>query len=663
MSSFFGGIDKMDTYRDIKYLELLARTFPNRKAAAAEIINLNAVLSLPKGTEYYLSDLHGEYDAFRHMIQSASGVIKIKINEIFGNVLSGAERYHLASLIYNAKAEIARTKKNPDIDFEQWCKTSLYRLVLVAQAVASKYTRSKVRKRLPKYWKYNMEELLNSEDETNKEAYYNAIIDSIVETGMAEEYIDDLTNLISTLCVDKLHIIGDIYDRGPHPDYIMDFLMEHEDVDFQWGNHDIVWMGAAAGSWACTANILRINISYNNFDMLEIGYGINLRPLTSFANKVYGDDDCKAFWPKGIDTNEFDPVSEETAARMHKAISVIQFKVEGQRIKANPEFNLEHRLLLDKIDFEEGTVEVKGKKYPLKDANLPTIDPKDPYKLTSEEKRVIENLQVSILRSEKLQEHMKFLLSRGSLYKALNDKLMFHGCVPLDEEGNFAEVPFGGKTYSGRALFEYLDEAVREEFYNPKNDRESGNCADIMWYLWLGAYSPLFGKDQMTTFERLFIEDKKTHKELTVGYFSKRDDKEFCEKVLAEFGLDPEKSHILNGHVPVKIKDGESPIKGGGKLLVIDGGISRAYQKKTGIAGYTFIYNSWLMALAEHKPYMPLQKNGKQDFYAPKVFVVERLKDRMRVKDTDQAPELLKEIADLKALMEAFKLGHIKEKF
>lgn len=648
---------------NLKYLELLAQKYPNRKAAAAEIINLNAILHLPKGTEYYLSDLHGEYDAFRHMIQSASGVIKIRINELFGDTLSGEERYHLASLIYNVEAEIARIKLDPSLDFKKWCADNLYRLVLVCKSCASKYTRAKVRKKLPKYWAYSMDELLNADDESNKDAYYNAIIDSIIETGMAEIYIKELAKLISMLCVDRLHIIGDIYDRGPHPDYIMDFLTHHNDVDFQWGNHDIVWMGAAAGSWACTANILRINISYNNFDMLEIGYGINLRPLTSFANKIYADDECRAFWPKGIDKNEFDPVSEATAAKMHKAIAVIQFKIEGQRILENPEFELDHRRLLHKIDFENGTVEIKGKVYPLKDANLPTIDPEDPYKLTAEEKRVIENLQVSILRSEKLQQHMTFLFTHGSLYKVLNNKLMFHGCVPVDENNEFAEVTLNGNTYSGKALFDYLDAAVREEFFNPELDRESGKCGDIMWYLWLGAKSPLFGKDQMTTFERLFIEDKKTHKEITAGYFALRDDKEFCEKVLEEFGLDPEKSHILNGHVPVKIKDGESPIKGGGKLLVIDGGISKAYQKKTGIAGYTFIYNSYLMALAEHKPYTPLSKTGKQTFYSPRLFEVEVLKERIRVKDTDQAPELETQIKDLKELMDAFRKGHIKERY
>lgn len=645
----------------LKFLQLLAKKYPNRRAASAEIINLNAILSLPKGTEYYLSDLHGEYEAFRHMIQSASGVIKMKINEIFIGQLSGKERYHLAALIYNAEAEIKRIKLNPTIDFKQWCKDNILRLIIVCKAVSTKYTRSKVRKRLPKYWAYSMDELLHADDESNKSAYYDKIIDSIIETGMAEIYITQLAEAITILCVDRLHIIGDIWDRGAHPDYIMDYLMQYDDVDFQWGNHDIVWMGAAAGSWACTANILRMNISYNNFDMLEIGYGINLRPLTSFATRTYGNDPCTAFMPKILEENEFDQVSKETAARMHKAIAIMQFKIEGQRIKANPEFELENRLLLDKIDFEKGTIEIKGETFPLKDTNFPTVDPNNPYELTSEEKRVMENLQASILRSDKLQDHIKFLFSHGGLYKVMNDKLMFHGCIPLDEDGNYAKCTLHGHSYSGKALFDYIDREVRREYFSHDEECEDGTNGDIMWYLWLGPKSPLFGKDQMTTFERLFIEDKRTHKENTVGYYTRRDDKEFCESILREFGIDPEKGHILNGHVPVKIKDGESPIKGDGKLFVIDGGISKAYQKKTGIAGYTFIYNSWIMALAEHKPYMPLQPDGSQEFYAPRVFIVEELDKRVMVRDTDQAAGLKEQIDELKELIEAYRRGFIKE--
>ncbi len=646
---------------DLKYLKLLSRKYPNRQAASAEIINLNAILALPKGTEYYLSDLHGEYEAFRHMIQSASGVIKVKINEIFKDELTGKQRYHLASLIYNASAEIRRVKNNPTIDYRKWCKENLLRLIIVCKAVSTKYTRSKVRTKLPKYWDYSMDELLHADDEANKGTYYNAIIDSIIETGMAEPYIKQLTQAITELCVDRLHIIGDIFDRGAHPDLIMDYLMQYSDVDFQWGNHDIVWMGAAAGSWACTANILRMNISYNNFDMLEIGYGINLRPLTSFANRVYGKDPCEAFMPKVLEENKFDPVSKKTAARMHKAIAIMQFKVEGQRIMDNPSLELEHRLLLDKIDYKKGTITIKGETYELRDKNFPTIDPDDPYKLTDEELRVIRNLQASVTRSKKLQEHIKFMFSHGALYKVMNEKLMFHGCIPTEKNGDFTKCYIKGRGYRGKALFDYLDREVRKAYFSPDESAKEGAAGDIMWYLWLGPKSPLFGKDQMTTFERLFIEDKKTHKEKTSVYYKYRDDRMFCEKILKEFGVNPRRGHILNGHVPVKIKDGESPIKGEGKLFVIDGGISKAYQKKTGIAGYTFIYNSWLMALAEHKPYMPLQPNGKQNFFAPRLFIVDKLKQRVLVRDTDQAPELQSQVDELKELIEAYRKGLIKE--
>ncbi len=646
---------------NIKYLELLSQKYPNRKAASAEIINLNAILALPKGTEYFLSDLHGEFEAFKHIIKSASGVIKLKINEIFQNDLSSEERYNLSSLIYNAEAEINRTKLNPNIDYAKWCKDNILRLVLVCKAVSSKYTRSKVRKKLPKYWAYSLDELLHAHDSINRAGYYETIVDSIIESGMAEDYIKTLTHSITILCVDRLHIIGDIYDRGAHPDEIMDYLMGVKDVDFQWGNHDIVWMGAAAGSWACTANILRMNIGYNNFDMLEIGYGINLRPLTSMANRVYADDPCTAFMPKVIEENKFDPVSKETAAKMHKAIAIMQFKIEGQRIKANPQYNLNHRLILDKIDYEKGTLTIKGVEHPLKDTNFPTIDPKDPYRLTDEEQRVIENLQASILRSERLQKHIKYLFTHGSLYKVCNNNLMFHGCIPVDENGQFEYVDYLDQPYKGRALFDALDKEVRNAYFNSDMNEKNQANGDIMWYMWLGAKSPLFGKDQMTTFERLFIADKSTHKEHASGYYKLRDDKSLCERILEEFGVDKDKGHILNGHVPVKIKDGESPIKGGGKLFVIDGGISKAYHKTTGIAGYTFIFNSRMMALAEHKPYMPLQEDGSQTFYAPEISSVKTLDRRITVRDTDQAKELIQQIKEIEELIEAYRKGFIKE--
>ena len=645
---------------DIKFLELLSKDYPNIQAASAEIINLSAILALPKGTEYFLSDLHGEHEAFVHMLKSASGTIKSKIDEHYGGVLSETDRYDLAALIYNPQAEINRRKKS-EADFDKWCSTVIFRLITICKSVSTKYTRSKVRRRLPKYLDYAMDELLHADDEENKAHYYNAIIDSVVECGIAEQFICELADLISTLAVDQLHIIGDMFDRGAHPDDILDFLMDYHDVDIQWGNHDIVWMGAATGNWACISNILRMNISYNNFDMLEIGYGINLRPLSIFAEQVYGDDDCKAFAPHILDRNVYDPVDEVLAAKMHKAISIIQFKCEGQRVMAHPEYKMDKRLILDKINWDEGTVEIEGNTYKLRDTNLPTVDPEDPYALTDEENAVMDSLEASILNSEKLQKHIRFLYSHGSLYTKINGNLLYHGCIPMTEDGEFQEVDINGVPYKGKALMDYIDDQVRKAYFAPNESEEVGRSGDIMWYLWEGSNSPLFGKEKMTTFERLFIEDKASHKEPTRPYYRLINEKAPCEKILKEFGLDPKRSKILNGHVPVKIKDGESPIKGGGILYVIDGGISKAYQKQTGIAGYTFIFNSRFMALAEHKPYSPLQPDGTQVFDAPVVQTVEVLPERMMVLDTDQGADIVQQIDDIKQLVDAYRRGIIKE--
>lgn len=647
---------------DIKYLTRLAKDYPNIKAASAEIINLKAILALPKGTEYFLSDLHGEHEAFIHMLKSASGTIKMKIDEHYGSILSEKDRDDLAALIYNAEAEIARRKKS-ERNFDDWCATAIYRLITICKSVSTKYTRSRVRKRLPKYMDYSIDELLHADDEANRAYYYSEIINSVIECGLAETYIIELTEAISRLAVDKLHIIGDIFDRGAHPDAIMDFLMDFHDVDFQWGNHDIVWMGAATGNWACIANLLRMNISYNNFDMLEVGYGINLRPLSTFAEKVYGDDPCQFFKPHMLDRNEFDPVPEDLAAKMHKAIAICQFKIEGQRIKDHPEYKLEKRLLLDKINLEEGTVEVEGVKWSLRDTNFPTLDPQNPYELTAEEKEVMRALSASFVNSEKLQSHIKFLYSHGALYTRINGNLLYHGCIPLNEEGEFQEVELNGVKLKGKALMDYLDDQVRKAYYSPHKSDESGYSGDLMWYLWLGGDSPLFGKEKMTTFERLFIADKSTHKEYTRPYYKLIHKREICEKIIREFDLDPSKAKILNGHVPVKIKDGESPIKGGGLLYVIDGGISKAYQKQTGIAGYTFIFNSRFMALAEHKPYSPLQPDGTQEFHSPVMKTVETMTERLLIIDTDQGTELVEKVEDLKELVEAFKNGEIKEQY
>ena len=645
---------------DIKYLELLAKDYPNIEAASAEIINLNAILALPKGTEYFLSDLHGEHEAFIHMLKSASGTIRGKIDEHYGGVLGEQDRSELAALIYNAEAEIKRRKKS-EKNFNQWCTTVIYRLITICKSVSTKYTRSRVRRRLPKYLDYAMDELLHADDEENKNHYYESIINSVIECGIGEEFIKAMADVISVLAVDQLHIIGDIFDRGAHPDEILDFLMGYHDVDFQWGNHDIVWMGAATGNWACITNILRMNISYNNFDMLEVGYGINLRPLASFAAREYADDPCEKFMPHILDENKYDPIDEHLAAKMHKAIAIMQFKVEGQRIKAHPEYKMEKRLLLDKIDFEKGTIKIEGKEWTLCDTDFPTIDPNNPYKLSKDEEKVLKSLEASILNSEKLQSHIRFLFTHGALYKKVNGNLLYHGCIPMTETGEFAEVTINGRAYKGRALMDYLDEQVRAAYYSPCESEEIGRSGDLMWYLWEGSDSPLFGKEKMTTFERLFIADKAAHKEPTRPYYKLIKYREPCEKILKEFGLSDRHSKILNGHVPVKIKDGESPIKGGGLLYVIDGGISKAYQKQTGIAGYTFIFNSRFMALAEHTPYEPLKEDGTQKFVSPVVKIVETLPERMMVLDSDQGVVMVDQIEDMKQLVEAYRKGIIKE--
>ena len=646
---------------DWNLLKNLSKKYPDISSATQEIVNLSAILSLPKGTEYFLSDLHGEHEAFIHMLKSASGVIKGKIDEIFGPDLTSEERDDLASLVYNAEAEIERRKKSEE-DFNRWCRTSMLHLVLVCKSVCNKYTQSKIRKRLPKAYAYIIDELLHADDEANMGNYYTQIINTMIECNVAEEFIIEMSEVISSLAVDRLHIIGDIWDRGSHPDRIMDYLMGFHDVDFQWGNHDIVWMGAATGNWACIANCLRMNISYNNFDMMEVGYGINLRPLALMAQKYYQDDPCAKFTPKVIEENKLDPIDSQLVAKMNKAVSVMQFKIEGQRIKAHPEWNLRHRMMLDKIDYSKGTILINGVEWELNDKNFPTIDPDDPYKLTDDEEAVMKGLSVAFLENEKLQRHIRFIITHGALYKIVNGNLLYHGCIPMNEDGTFKECEIDGKVYSGKAYMDKLDAMVREAYFREEPPKRKGKSGDLMWYLWLSANSPLFGKDQMTTFERCFIDDKKSHKEHTVPYYRLIADKEVCERILTEFGLDPEESVILNGHVPVKIKDGESPVKGGGKLFIIDGGMSKAYQKTTGIAGYTFIFNSRYMALAEHKPYQPLQPDGTQKFYSPVITIVKNMKNRVLIKDTDIGEELIRERDELKELVAAYRNGSMKER-
>lgn len=645
---------------DSKYLEMLAGRYPNHRAVKTEIINLKAIMALPKGTEYFLSDIHGEYDAFQYFVRSASGTIKVKIDEAFSDEMSDEEREKLAALIYDPVHEIERRRASEE-SFHEWCRDSILRLTTICRMVSSKYSRSKVRKILPNNTGYMMDELMFADDDANRENYYREIINATIEYDAAETLIKELAATISSMAVDHLHVIGDIFDRGPKPDDVMEFLMTRRSVDIQWGNHDMVWMGAACGNRACIANIIRMNVSYNNFDMLEYGYGINLRPLATLAEKVYKDDECRSFWPHVIDKNRYDPIPEDLAAKMHKMIAIIQFKIEGQIIKAHPEYHLDHRLLLDKIDFENGTVEAYGKTYPLKDTNLPTVDPEDPYRLTEEEEEVISALEGSILISRKFQEHIKFLYSHGSMFLTYNGNLLFHGCIPMKENGEFLDVTINGRTHRGAGLFKFLDSEVRDAYFNPPKGTTSAEAANLMWYLWLGADSPLFGKDKMTTFERLFIEDKSSHKEHTVPYYRLINRKDICVKIIRDFGLDPSHGKILCGHVPVKIKDGESPMRGEGMLYIIDGGISKAYQKTTGIAGYTFIFNSRFMALSEHSPYEPIREDGTQVFKSPIIKTVFELPDRMLIIDTDMGKKLREQVDDLEQLYAEFKKGTIKE--
>ena len=644
-----------------KYLERLSELYPTIAAASTEVINLEAILNLPKGTEHFLTDVHGEYEAFSHVLKNGSGSVKRKIDDVFGNTLSRQDTQALATLIYypwEKMERILKKEENP----EDWYKITLYRLIEVCRRASSKYTRSKVRKALPREFAYVMEELITERgDLADKESYYGAIVQTIIRVGRAGQFIAALCELIQRLTVDHLHIVGDIFDRGPGPHIIMDKLMAYHSVDVQWGNHDVLWMGAAAGQLCCIANVIRICARYGNLDILEDGYGINLLPLANFALNTYGDDPCSCFALKG--TNTYEQPELELNLKMHKAISVIQFKAEGQAIRRHPEFGLGHRNLLQQIDYEKGTIFLDGKDYPLLDTNFPTIDPADPCRFTEQEADIMDRLAKAFMGCEKLQKHMKFLLANGSLYKVYNNNLLYHGCVPLNEDGTLKEVEIYGKRYKGRALYDVLDNYVRKGFVAvDEEEREKGR--DLMWYIWLSENSPLFGKDKMATFERYFLAEKETHREVKNPYYKFLENEEVVDRILREFGLEPEGAHIINGHVPVKSKDGESPIKCGGKLLIIDGGFSRAYQKETGIAGYTLIYNSYGLILAAHRPFESTEAaiENESDIHSDST-VVKWVARRKRVGDTDTGQELREKIKDLERLLEAYYSGAIAEKF
>ena len=645
----------------LKYLKSLSNQYPNIAAASTEIINLQAILNLPKGTEHFLTDIHGEYEQFNHVLKNGSGAVRRQIDEEFGNTLSNKDKKSLATLIYYPQEKLDIVLGQED-NIEDWYKITLHRLVQITKKVASKYTRSKVRKALPKDFAYIIEELITERAEiSDKEGYYNEIIHTIIRIGRAPEFIVALSNLIQRLVVDHLHIVGDIYDRGPGPHIIMDTLMKYHSVDIQWGNHDIVWMGAACGHLPCIATVVRIAARYGSLDTLEEGYGINLIPLATFALDTYKDTNCDTFAIKY--NTDYNTKDLSLDMKIHKAISIIQFKLEGQVIKKHPEFEMDDRLLLDKIDYEKKTVMVYGKEYPMNDVDFPTVDPADPYNLTPDEEQVMARIQQAFVKCEKLQRHVRFLFSNGGLYKVHNSNLLYHGCVPMDEKGNFKAVDVDGKRYRGKELYDILDNYARKGYYSKNDPAGMRRAQDYIWYIWAGPNSPVFGKDKMATFERYFIEDKETHKEIKNSYYSLWDNEEVLNRILEEFGLDTHKSHIINGHVPVELKKGESPIKCDGKLLIIDGGFSKAYQSKTGIAGYTLVANSHGMRLVAHEPFESTEAAilHESDIFSDST-VVEVAANRIRVSDTDIGRELRESIKQLELLLQAYRDGSIVEK-
>lgn len=645
---------------ELRYLKSLSKQYPNIASASTEIINLQAILNLPKGTEHFMTDVHGEYEQFNHVLKNGSGSVRRKIDEEFGNTLSSKDKKSLATLIYYPKEKLEIVMQEEE-NIEDWYKITLYRLVQITKHVSSKYTRSKVRKALPKDFAYIIEELITEKAEVqDKEGYYNEIVHTIIRIGRAPDFIVALSKLIQRLVIDHLHIVGDIYDRGPGPHIILHTLRHYHSVDVQWGNHDIVWMGAAAGSLACIANVVRMSARYGNLDTLEEGYGINLIPLATFALEQYKNTSDAFAIKYNTDYNTKDLGMD---MKMHKAMAVIQFKLEGQIIKRRPEFMMEDRLLLDKINFEKGTVMVEGREYKMRDMDFPTIDPANPYELTPEETEVMERLRQAFTRCDKLQRDVRFLFSKGGLYKVYNSNLLYHGCVPLDEEGNFLKVNVFGKEYSGKALYDILDTYARRGYYASRESGEKAKGEDILWYIWTGPNSPVFGKDKMTTFERYFIEDKETHVETKNAYYRLYDNEEIVDKILREFGLDTTKSHIVNGHVPVERKKGESPIKCNGKLLVIDGGFSKAYQHKTGIAGYTLVANSYGMRLVSHEPFESTEAaiRKESDIFSDSI-VVETALRRQCVADTDIGVELKESIHQLEELLDAYREGVLVEK-
>lgn len=652
------------TPEELRYLKLLAQKYPTVQAASTEIINLQAILNLPKGTEHFISDIHGEYEAFLHILNSCSGVIKEKIDEVFASSISKAERDQLATLIYYPQEKLELVAQQ-EVDLDEWYRITLHRLIEVCRLVSSKYTRSKVRKALPKDYAYIIDELLHTRyDEADKKEYFENIITTILSIGRAPSFITALCQVIKRLAVDHMHIVGDLFDRGPRADIILDSLMDYHSVDIQWGNHDILWMGAASGSRTLVATVLSNSIHYNNLEVIETGYGISLRPLSIFANEVYQNCDTHRFAVKltGEDKEHISQKDQLLSARMHKAITVILFKLEGQKILRHPEYGMEDRLLLDKIDYANRCITIGGVTYPLEDCDFPTVDPADPYTLTEEENQVIDQLTASFRRSEKLQKHVRFLYSKGSMYLCYNGNLLFHGCIPMTADGKLMSFTIGGHERSGRDFLNYAEKAARKAYYDAPGSTERQLGMDFLWWLWAGRNSPIFGRDRMTTFERRLIKDESAWTEPKNSYYALYQDPTVCDMLLKEFGLEGPHCHIINGHIPVKAKKGESPIKGGGKLVVIDGGFCKAYQPTSGIAGYTLIFNSWCFRIVSHQPFAGQQdaiENNHDIANSSDVF--ERLGSRMRISQTDIGRTLQAQSDDLCLLLEAYRSGAVTE--
>ena len=649
---------------ELRYLKLLAKQYPTVQAACTEIINLQAILNLPKGTEHFISDIHGEYEAFLHILNSCSGVIKEKLDELFGASLPRAERDELATLIYYPEEKLDLAAKNcPDL--KEWYRITLNRLIELCRLTASKYTRSKVRKALPRDYAYIIDELLHTHyEEADKRDYYENIISTIIDIDQAPSLIEALCGVIKRMAVDHLHIVGDIFDRGPRADIIMDSLLDYHSVDIQWGNHDILWMGAASGSRTLVATVLANSIHYNNLEIIETGYGISLRPLSIFANEVYRDCDTHRFAVKltGPDAEQYTEKDKLLSARMHKAITVILFKLEGQKILRHPEYGMADRLLLDKIDYEHRSITIGGVTYPLEDCDFPTVDPADPYALTDEESQVIDQLTASFQRSEKLQRHIRFLYSKGGLYKVFNGNLLFHGCIPMAEDGSLLRFSIGGTELAGKAFLDYAETVARRAYYDKPGSPEREFGMDFLWWLWAGRNSPIFGRDRMTTFERRLIKDESAWTEPKNSYYTFYQDPAVCEMLLREFGLEGPHCHIINGHIPVKAGKGESPIKGGGKLIVIDGGFCKAYQPTSGIAGYTLIYNSRTIRIVSHQPFA-----GKEEAIlynhdiANETNTFERMESRVKIAQTDIGRTLQAQADDLLRLLQAYRSGAVTE--